>query len=76
VGTGTFNSSSSEERQPTNKISHESDEKSSDFSKIQNKYQSAKSIDGDDDEIQIGKETVSGKWKLVEAAVAIPFIIP
>jgi hypothetical protein len=37
------------------------------FKKIQNKYQSAKSIDGDDDEIQIGKESITGKWKLVEA---------
>jgi hypothetical protein len=39
----------------------------SDFAKIQNKYKSAKAIEGDDDEIQVGKETLPGKWKLVEA---------
>lgn len=34
---------------------------------IRSKYQSSKSIDGDEDEIYVGKETISGKWKLVEA---------
>jgi hypothetical protein len=37
------------------------------FAEIQAKYQSAKSIEGDDDELQVGKETMPGKWKLVEA---------
>jgi hypothetical protein len=39
----------------------------SDFDKIREKYQSAKAITGDEDEIQAGKEALSGKWKLVEA---------
>lgn len=34
---------------------------------ISTKYHSSKSIDGDEDEIYVGKETISGKWKLVEA---------
>lgn len=34
---------------------------------IRNKYQSSKSIEGDEDEIYVGKETITGKWKLVEA---------
>jgi predicted kinase len=37
------------------------------FGKIQEKYKAAKIIDGDTDEVQIGKEAVSGKWRLVEA---------
>ena len=41
--------------------------KSSGIESIREKYQSSKSIDGDEDEIYIGKETISGKWKLVEA---------
>jgi predicted ABC-type ATPase len=48
-------------------ISPESSEMSSDFKKIQDKYQSAKSIEGDEDEVQIGKEILQGRWKLVEA---------
>ena len=34
---------------------------------IREKYQSSKYIEGDEDEIYVGKETISGKWKLVEA---------
>lgn len=34
---------------------------------ISTKYHSSKSIEGDEDEIYVGKETISGKWKLVEA---------
>jgi hypothetical protein len=48
----------------------EDDDKSSeanDFEAIQKKYQSAKSETGDADEIQAGKELLSGVWKLVEA---------
>ena len=41
--------------------------KSSGIESIRSKYQSSKSIEGDEDEIYIGKETISGKWKLVEA---------
>jgi hypothetical protein len=52
---------------PPNSNISQSDEKSSDFAKIQGKYQSAKAIEGDDDEIQVGRETMAGKWKLVEA---------
>ena len=44
----------------------ETNEKS-DFEKIQEKYQNAAFAEGDDDEIQVGKELISGKWKLVEA---------
>ena len=46
------------------------EEKSSDKKGIQairDKYQSSKSIEGDEDEIYVGKETITGKWKLVEA---------
>lgn len=38
-----------------------------DFGIIRRKYQSSKSIEGDEDEIYVGKETIVGKWKLVEA---------
>jgi len=34
---------------------------------IRKKYQSAKAIEGDEDEIQVGKDVISGKWRLVEA---------
>ncbi|GHV91207.1 hypothetical protein AGMMS50268_17100 [Spirochaetia bacterium] len=37
------------------------------LSAIREKYQSAKAVTGDEDEIQLGKETMTGKWKLVEA---------
>jgi hypothetical protein len=39
----------------------------SDFDKLKEKYRSAKSVTGDEDEIAVGNETISGKWKLVEA---------
>jgi hypothetical protein len=51
----------------TSTLSPDTNEKSSGISAIHDKYQSAKSIEGDDDEIQVGKETIPGKWKLVEA---------
>ncbi len=34
---------------------------------IRNKYQSSESIEGDEDEIYVGGETITGRWKLVEA---------
>ena len=34
---------------------------------IRDKYQSSKSIEGDEDEIYVGKEAIQGRWKLVEA---------
>jgi len=37
------------------------------FQEIQKKYQSANAVEGDDDEVQVGKESLPGKWKLVEA---------
>ncbi len=37
------------------------------FEVIKDKYQNSKSIVGDDDFIQIGKEKIKGKWKLIEA---------
>jgi hypothetical protein len=56
------------ETTPQSSLSPESGEKSSgDFEKIRKKYQSAKAKDGDEDEIQAGKEIIAGKWKLVEA---------
>jgi len=79
VDTRTFNPSSPEGRQPTNKVSPKFGEKSSPepdnptvasddlFKEIQKKYQSAKTIEGDDDELAVGKETITGRWKLVEA---------
>jgi hypothetical protein len=39
----------------------------SDFERIQEKYKNAVFEEGDDDQIQVGKELISGKWKLVEA---------
>jgi hypothetical protein len=50
---------------PDNKADDSQDD--TDFQSIKNKYQSAKAIEGDEDEVQIGKDTLSGKWKLVEA---------
>jgi hypothetical protein len=47
--------------------SEKTDNESGNFEKIQKKYQTAKVIEGDEDEVQIGKDTLSGKWKLVEA---------
>jgi hypothetical protein len=37
------------------------------FKEIQNKYKAAKTAEGDEDEIQVGKVSLSGKWKIVEA---------
>lgn len=34
---------------------------------IRDKYQSSFSVEGDEDEIYVGKEAIQGKWKLVEA---------
>ena len=34
---------------------------------IREKYQSSLSVEGDEDEIYVGKEAITGKWKLVEA---------
>ncbi|MDR0684391.1 MAG: hypothetical protein LBF83_04620, partial [Spirochaetaceae bacterium] len=48
-------------------VSPESGGESSDFEKIREKYKNATFAEGDDDEIQVGKELISGKWKLVEA---------
>ena len=53
------------ESQPEEKTEHSTE--NADFEKIQERYTAAKSIEGDEDEVQIGKETLSGKWKLVEA---------
>jgi hypothetical protein len=39
----------------------------SDFEKIQDKYKTADFEEGDDDQIQVGKELIGGRWKLVEA---------
>jgi hypothetical protein len=37
------------------------------FKAVQEKYHSAESVEGEKDEIAVGKEIVSGKWRLVEA---------
>jgi hypothetical protein len=47
--------------------SPDSSEKSSGIEAIREKYQAAKAIVGDEDEIAVGKETITGRWKLVEA---------
>lgn len=41
--------------------------KTSGIEAIKEKYNSSQSVDGDEDEIYVGGETISGKWKLVEA---------
>lgn len=38
-----------------------------DIESIREKYQSSLSVEGDEDEIYVGKEAIQGKWKLVEA---------
>jgi hypothetical protein len=50
-----------------NEEPEKTDDRKSDFEKIQEKYKNAVFEEGDEDEIQIGKELISGKWKLVEA---------
>jgi hypothetical protein len=62
-----LNSQSLPSVQGSSKVPPESGEKSSDFEAIRDKYQSAKAETGDEDEIQAGKEVLSGVWKLVEA---------
>ena len=41
--------------------------KASGIEAIKEKYNASQSVDGDEDEIYVGGETISGKWKLVEA---------
>ena len=48
-------------------VSSDAPENINDFDAIHDKYQSAKAVEGDEDEIAVGKEIVSGKWRLVEA---------
>ena len=60
----------SETLRTSNSSIPQKEEKSSDkkgIESIRNKYQSSKSIEGDEDEIYVGKEVIPGKWKLVEA---------
>jgi len=45
----------------------QSGEKSSGFEGIKAKYKAAKAVEGDEDELAVGKETITGTWKLVEA---------
>lgn len=47
--------------------SEKSSRKPKTLADIREKYQKSRSIEGDEDEIYVGKETVKGKWKLVEA---------
>ncbi len=56
-------------KKASDKKSGEKNDVDSDFEKIKQKYQSAKVIEGDEDEVMIGKETLTGKWKLVEADI-------
>lgn len=42
-------------------------QKTSGIEAIKEKYNSSQSVDGDEDEIYVGGETIRGKWKLVEA---------
>lgn len=41
--------------------------KTSGLEAIKEKYNASQSVEGDEDEIYVGGETISGKWKLVEA---------
>lgn len=41
--------------------------KSTGIDSIKAKYNASKSVDGDEDEIYVGGETITGRWKLVEA---------
>lgn len=47
--------------------SEKSSRKPKTLADIREKYQKSRSIEGDEDEIYVGKETIQGKWKLVEA---------
>lgn len=47
--------------------SEKSSRKPKTLADIRDKYQKSHSITGDEDEIYVGKETIQGKWKLVEA---------
>ena len=55
----------SETSPPT--ISQTGEKSSSGLDAIRAKYNASKQIEGDEDEIYIGDETIKGKWKLVEA---------
>lgn len=46
----------------------QSEGKSSGLESIKRKYNSSKSVEGDEDEIYVGGETIGGRWKLVEAS--------
>ena len=56
-----------EEKKKTNPPKSDNEPKKKGIESIRNKYQSSKSIEGDEDEIYVGKEAITGKWKLVEA---------
>lgn len=45
----------------------DSEPKKKGIESIREKYQSSLSVEGDEDEIYVGKEAIQGKWKLVEA---------
>ena len=55
----------SETSSPT--ISQSDKKSSSGLDAIREKYNASKHVEGDEDEIYIGDETIKGKWKLVEA---------
>ena len=55
----------SETSSPT--ISQTDKKSSSGLDAIREKYNASKHVEGDEDEIYIGDETIKGKWKLVEA---------
>ena len=55
----------SETSSPT--ISQMGEKSSNGLDAIRAKYNASKQIEGDEDEIYIGDETIKGKWKLVEA---------
>jgi len=62
---GSLETGNRDRHSPTS--SPESGEKSSGLAALRQKYRSGKSVEGDEDEIAVGKEIVSGRWRLVES---------
>ena len=56
-----------EEKKKTNPPKTDNEPNKKGIESIREKYQSSLSVEGDEDEIYVGKEAIQGKWKLVEA---------
>lgn len=61
------NSRNEEVNTPDNDSIPQKKKKTSGIEAIKEKYNASQSVEGDEDEIYVGGETISGKWKLVEA---------